>query len=169
MTEDLLRLERALAERDASPVSGGLEALLAYRTHSPDLVITDIAMPDLSGLELIEAIRVKAGDRKTKIIVVTTRGKKEDAEKGLELGADAYLTKPVTSGLLALVVRRYLRQLALVAEQLRASEETCCQVTLPRCGDSRSSMPKPAIAAAHRKSFEVDCRSRRTDSTESTG
>ena len=59
-----------------------------------DLMVTDVNMPRLNGLSLIEKVRVEMGSD-IPIIIVTTMGKEEDRDRGLELGANTYVTKPV--------------------------------------------------------------------------
>ena len=73
----------------------GLAALEQLRQHSFDLVVTDVNMPRLDGLGLITAIRQELRSR-VPIIVVTTKGGEADRERGLDLGANTYLTKPIT-------------------------------------------------------------------------
>ena len=60
-----------------------------------DLLITDINMPRMNGLSLVSKVRGEMG-MDLPIIIVTTMGKEEDRDKGLELGADFYVTKPVS-------------------------------------------------------------------------
>lgn len=72
----------------------GMEAVSKLYTNSYDLMITDINMPQMNGLSLIEKVR---GDMRLKvpIIIVTTMGLESDRDVGLELGANAYVTKPI--------------------------------------------------------------------------
>ncbi|MGD8353029.1 MAG: response regulator [Pseudomonadota bacterium] len=74
-------------------VEDGMEALQSLQTDTYDLVITDINMPNMDGLTLVRKIRTEVG-LTVPIIIITTLGKEEDRDKGLELGADSYLTKP---------------------------------------------------------------------------
>jgi two-component system cell cycle response regulator len=77
--------------------SSGGEALQIYREKSPGIVITDLIMPDISGLELCERIRSDKNDRYTYIILMTSNKEKDGVVKGLEAGADDYLVKPFDS------------------------------------------------------------------------
>ncbi|MDP2953633.1 MAG: response regulator transcription factor, partial [Chloroflexota bacterium] len=69
----------------------GAEALAMLEDNGPDLVLLDVMLPDLDGFEICRRIRAKSD---VPIILLTARGQKEDVIKGLELGADDYITKP---------------------------------------------------------------------------
>lgn len=71
----------------------GLEAVKALQADTFDLVITDINMPNMDGLSLVQKVRSDLG-LKVPMIIITTMGKETDRDMGLELGADSYLTKP---------------------------------------------------------------------------
>ena len=72
----------------------GLEALKMLSRSAYDLVITDINMPNMNGLALTRKIRGELA-LDVPIIIVTTMGKEKDRDKGLELGANSYVTKPI--------------------------------------------------------------------------
>lgn len=71
----------------------GKEALELYKSHKPDIVLTDINMPELDGLELIRIIR--KNDKTTKIIVLSAYSDQEKLLKAIPLGLFAYLVKPI--------------------------------------------------------------------------
>lgn len=73
----------------------GVDALKKLTTERVDLVITDINMPMMDGLKLISLIRGNARTRSVPIIIVTTEGAEEDRKRGLALGANAYIAKPI--------------------------------------------------------------------------
>jgi two-component system chemotaxis response regulator CheY len=73
----------------------GVDALKKLTTERVDLVITDINMPMMDGLKLISVIRGNARTRTIPIIIVTTEGAEEDRKRGLALGANAYIAKPI--------------------------------------------------------------------------
>jgi two-component system, chemotaxis family, chemotaxis protein CheY len=73
----------------------GVDALKKLTTEQVDLVITDINMPMMDGLKLITVIRGDARTKSLPIIIVTTEGAEEDRKRGLALGADAYIPKPI--------------------------------------------------------------------------
>src|SRR6202007_9211 len=76
------------------PAKTGLEALDLFALHRPGLVITDWLMPDLSGIELCQRLRTSFKDSFTYIILLTSVSEKSNVVKGLQAGADDYLTKP---------------------------------------------------------------------------
>jgi two-component system chemotaxis response regulator CheY len=88
---------RAALEADGAcevvEATSGLEALRLLPRGPYVLVITDINMPDLSGLELVAFIR-RSQHKTTPIVIISTEGRETDRERGLALGADAYITKP---------------------------------------------------------------------------
>jgi two-component system, chemotaxis family, chemotaxis protein CheY len=72
----------------------GQQALEKLEREAFDLLITDVNMPNLDGLGLIRAVRSRPG-RSLPIIIVTTRGGEKDRDRGMELGADAFVAKPL--------------------------------------------------------------------------
>lgn len=83
----------------------GAHGLAIYREYTPDLVITDIEMPTMTGLELLEAIR--ADDANTIVVIITAHGSEDYAIRALRLGAANYLKKPVHPGELLQLIRKY--------------------------------------------------------------
>ena len=83
-----------LGEVDVVEASGGFEALRLLPRGPYDLVITDINMPDINGLELIQFIRKSDHHKTTPILLISTQSSERDKERGLALGADAYVAKP---------------------------------------------------------------------------
>jgi two-component system chemotaxis response regulator CheY len=77
--------------------AGGFEALRLLPRGPYDLVITDINMPDINGLELIQFIRTNEHHRATPILLISTQSSQRDRARGLSLGADGYVTKPFTA------------------------------------------------------------------------
>ncbi len=86
----------------------GVEALKLLPRHSFDLIITDINMPDINGLELVSFVKNNPSYSHIPLIIVSTEGSKRDIEKGLSLGADAYIVKPFKPEELQEVVKKYL-------------------------------------------------------------
>jgi DNA-binding response OmpR family regulator len=99
----------------------GDEALMRVRTGSPDLVVLDLGLPGLDGLDVTRAIR---RDGNLPIIILTARDDETDRIVGLELGADDYVTKPFSPRELVARVRAVLRRNATAAgsEVLRAGD-----------------------------------------------
>ncbi len=77
-------------------VKDGFDALRLVPRADYELVITDINMPDINGLELIHTIRQHARHAHTPLVVITTNDRDRDVERALKLGASAVLTKPFT-------------------------------------------------------------------------
>jgi two-component system chemotaxis response regulator CheY len=76
----------------------GREALERLREHTDvDLVLLDINMPVMSGLEFLEAVSREDGLRDIPVVIISTEGKEEDTQRGLEAGAVAYIRKPFHS------------------------------------------------------------------------
>ena len=86
----------------------GFEALRQLPRESYDLIVTDINMPDINGLELISFVKNNAAYRGIPLVVVSTEGSGRDRDKGVGLGADAYLVKPFEPDELKAVVRELL-------------------------------------------------------------
>ncbi len=91
----------------ASP--SGFEALKVLPRQRFDLIITDINMPDINGLELINFVKKNPNYRDTPLFIVTTEGREKDRDRGLALGAAEYLVKPFSPQSLEGLVRRYLK------------------------------------------------------------
>ncbi|MBC5834082.1 response regulator [Flavobacterium sp. F372] len=72
----------------------GQEALDIVKTDFPDVIILDVMMPMVDGYATLEQIRKDANLSHTKVIFLSAKNKASDIEKGMALGADAYLTKP---------------------------------------------------------------------------
>ena len=75
----------------------GFAALRMLPRHAYDLIVTDINMPDINGLELVSFVKRDPRYRGTPLVIVSTEGSPRDREKGLALGADAYLVKPFSA------------------------------------------------------------------------
>jgi two-component system chemotaxis response regulator CheY len=89
----------------------GFEALKELPRRTFSVIITDINMPDINGLELIRFIRDNDRYKKTPLIIVSTESSQRDRERGLALGANSYLVKPFTPAALKETVERYLKDL----------------------------------------------------------
>jgi len=98
----------ALGEYELVEAANGFEALRILPREKVDMVITDINMPDINGLELISFIKNNPNYKDTPLIIISTEGSEKDREKGLSLGADAYLVKPFKPEELQSLIREYL-------------------------------------------------------------
>jgi DNA-binding response OmpR family regulator len=94
----------------------GIEAVEAAGAQRPDLVVLDLMLPGLDGLEAMRRIRALAG-RRTAVILLTARGEESDRVIGLRLGADDYIVKPFSPAELVARVDAVLRRVDTVPEQ----------------------------------------------------
>ncbi|MGF1551390.1 MAG: phosphate regulon transcriptional regulator PhoB [Paracoccaceae bacterium] len=88
----------------------GDDALLAIEEEKPDLVLLDWMLPGLSGIEVCRRIRAQSETRDLPVIMLTARGEEDDRVRGLDTGADDYLTKPFSVPELTARVRALLRR-----------------------------------------------------------
>jgi len=86
----------------------GPSALAVFAGERPDLVILDVNLPRIDGLEVLK--RIRAGGARTPVMMLTVRSSEEDQVRGLDLGADDYLTKPFSPRTLLARVRALLRR-----------------------------------------------------------
>jgi two-component system chemotaxis response regulator CheY len=88
----------------------GFEALRCLPRESFDLIVTDINMPDINGLELVSFVKNNDAYRSIPLVIVSTEGSERDREKGVGLGADAYLVKPFEPEALQEIVSNLLER-----------------------------------------------------------
>jgi len=88
----------------------GKEALRKFEQQAPDLIITDIMMPFMSGLEIVGAVK-KQGGKDTPIIVLSTMGQENVVLEAFKLGADDFITKPFSPKELSMRVQRYAQKM----------------------------------------------------------
>ncbi len=88
----------------------GLQGLQALREKKPDVVTCDISMPLMDGHEFLTAAKADAETRQIPIIIVTAIGQEDEVARAMELGANAYLTKPFSSSSLVETVQTQLKQ-----------------------------------------------------------
>jgi two-component system chemotaxis response regulator CheY len=93
---------------DVVEASSGFDALRLLPRGPYDLVITDINMPDINGLELVQFIRKSDRHRSTALIIISTQSSEKDRVRGLSLGADEYMAKPLSADELIRTVDRLL-------------------------------------------------------------
>jgi len=95
--EDILTLVALRFRRSGLEVilaRDGEEALELIQTRAPDAAVLDIAMPKLTGLEVVRRLRDSEETKSIPIVLLTARAAEKDVELGLEAGADEYITKP---------------------------------------------------------------------------
>jgi DNA-binding response OmpR family regulator len=106
----MVRFIRLNLEQDGFTVveaHTGMEALTQLRNTMPDLVLLDVMLPDIDGLEVLRMIREFS---QVPILMVTAKGEEDDRVRGLERGADDYITKPFSPRELASRIRAVLRR-----------------------------------------------------------
>ena len=86
----------------------GNEALAAIDAFAPDLVLLDVMMPGRSGYEVCERIKGDPATRGIRVLMLSAKGRDVEIAKGIDLGADAYVTKPFSTRDLAARVRELL-------------------------------------------------------------
>jgi two-component system KDP operon response regulator KdpE len=116
-------LKRSLAAHryNVRAAADGESALDLFSDWSPDLVITDLSMPEMSGVELCRELRKKS---KVPIIVLSVKGEEKSKVEALDVGADDYVTKPFGIDELLARVRANLRRVPVVETTLEAEAET---------------------------------------------
>lgn len=98
----------ALGDYQIVEASSGFEALRLLPRDHIDLILTDINMPDINGLELISYLRNNPNYKNIPVFIISTEGSSKDIEKGKQLGADEYLVKPFSPDTLQQLIKRYL-------------------------------------------------------------
>ena len=101
----------------------GKDALIIIREFNPDLVISDIMMPEMSGDELCSAIKGDLEMSHIPVVLLTAQGDEKNMLEGLEIGADAYITKPFSVGILKATIKNLLANRALLRQVYNSIEE----------------------------------------------
>ena len=117
----------------------GAEGLQRALEESPDLVVLDVMMPRMSGLEVCKQLRAKRGS--IPIIMLTARGQEVDKVVGLELGADDYVTKPFSIRELLARVKAVLRRTSVLPKDQDRRSFGEVEVDLRKCRVLRSGKP----------------------------
>jgi len=137
----LLRYNLEREGFEVSDVRDGEEALLAAAENPPDLILLDWMLPLVSGVEVCRQLRRRPETRTTPVIMLTARGEEADKIRGLDVGADDYITKPFSPAELIARIRALLRR-----AQPATDDETL------RCGDIRMDLAGHRV---HRDDQEV--------------
>lgn len=87
----------------------GVDGLRKLAGQKFDLILTDINMPIMDGLKLVKRVRSDPTHKDTPIIIITTEGSTEDRKRALELGANAYITKPIQAPQVIAQVKQLLK------------------------------------------------------------
>jgi two-component system chemotaxis response regulator CheY len=105
----LVRVD-GISEQDITQASDGQEALDKVRSGSFDLVLTDIKMPRMDGLEFVDKVRNELKRSDIPIIIISTKGAEDDIDRGMQMGANGYLSKPISMSKLRDLVLSLLGQ-----------------------------------------------------------
>ncbi len=96
------------SDMDIVEAASGFDALRLLPRGSYDLVITDINMPDINGLEVVRFVRKSERHQEIPLLIISTQSSERDRDRGLALGADGFLAKPFTPEELRLAVLQCL-------------------------------------------------------------
>ena len=91
---ELLRVNFEIEGFEVASAADGREGLERVRDHAPDIVVSDIMMPRVDGLQLLTELRKDPATAQVPVILLTAKAQNADVQQGLELGADDYVTKP---------------------------------------------------------------------------
>jgi len=108
----LVSIVESLGDYQIVEASSGFEALRLLPRGPVDLILTDINMPDINGLELISYLRKNLNYKDIPVFIISTEGSAKDIEKGKQLGADEYVVKPFSPASLQLLINKYLYKTA---------------------------------------------------------
>jgi two-component system chemotaxis response regulator CheY len=87
----------------------GVDGLRKLAVGRYDIIVTDINMPIMDGLKLVKRVRTDPIHRDTPIVIITTEGSNEDRQRALQLGANAYITKPIKAPQVIATVKELLK------------------------------------------------------------
>lgn len=108
----LISTIEALGEYNIVEASSGFEALRLLPREKVDLILTDINMPDINGLELISYLRNNPNYQDIPVFIVSTEGSSKDIDKGKLLGANEYVIKPFDPAKVQELILAYLGQVS---------------------------------------------------------
>ena len=109
---DLIEEMLSVDEYQVIKIHSSTGALAVIRAEKPDVVLLDIMMPDVSGLEVLRFMRREPGFQQIPVVIVSAKTLPADIRTGLDAGAEAYLTKPVDMEVLRETVARVIREAA---------------------------------------------------------
>jgi two-component system, OmpR family, phosphate regulon response regulator PhoB len=91
---EVIRITLEMEDFELHEAANGETGLKMAAQLRPDLVLSDVMMPGMDGLQLCQRIKADAGLKRTKVVLLSARGQPSDRKAGLSAGADAYLAKP---------------------------------------------------------------------------
>ncbi len=126
----LLKSSLQKAGYETSLALNGAEAVTLAKKESPDLILADVAMPEMDGFELCKHIRDDPTTEHIPFIFLTAKGELHDKVKGLNLGADDYISKPFHITEVTARIKTILQRMALLSQQASEAEESELQGNL---------------------------------------
>jgi two-component system phosphate regulon response regulator PhoB len=114
----------------ADIIHSGRVALEVIKTNPPDLVVLDLMLPDVDGLEVCRRLKWESATRHIPVLILSAKGEEADVVTGLELGADDYVTKPFSPRVLMARIKNITRRAAAVPADRSASPELPSRLTL---------------------------------------
>jgi two-component system chemotaxis response regulator CheY len=109
MREFIVSSLSALPNMLSVQAANGFEALKVLPQQSIDIILTDINMPDINGLELLTFVKNHPEYRTIPVVIISTEKSKADLQRGMSLGADDYLAKPFDPQDLHVIIQRLLK------------------------------------------------------------
>ena len=140
----VMKVKLSSACYNVSQATGGRQALITARREQPDLILLDVMMPDLDGFAVCSALKTDPSTAHIPVIMVTALSDSEARLKGLQAGADDFLTKPLDELTLLARVRSLLRAQASPDDR-RAHEHTRAALGLSNGTDPRHATKEQRI------------------------
>ena len=107
---ELITYLLTMHQYDVHTAASSNEAIKTLKTFQPLIILTDLQLPDIDGIELIQKLKADEKYKHIPIIAITARAMKGDKEKALAVGCDEYITKPIDVKTLPGIVGSYLRK-----------------------------------------------------------
>tara|TARA_B100000767_G_scaffold2010_1_gene1986 strand:+ start:2437 stop:3126 length:690 start_codon:yes stop_codon:yes gene_type:complete len=136
-----------------STASNGLEAVKKAKKHQPHLIIMDVMMPEMDGIEACEKIRILPELKDTVITFLTARGEDYSQVAGFEAGADDYITKPIKPKVLVSKIKSLLRRLNDTSSKVNSEVIHTGELTIDR--EAYKIISKGIEIVLPRKEFEL--------------
>ena len=136
-----------------STASNGIEAVKKAKKHQPHLIIMDVMMPEMDGIEACEKIRTLPELKNTIITFLTARGEDYSQVAGFEAGADDYITKPIKPKVLVSKIKALLRRLNDAAPEVNSEVMNIGDLTIDR--EAYKIISKGVEIVLPRKEFEL--------------
>lgn len=117
--EDIVELLNISLKREGYSVisaDNGEKAIALTRSSKPDLIVLDLMLPGIDGLEVCKTLKSNQESSSIPVIMLTAKGEESDVVTGLEIGAEDYITKPFSPKILVARIRRILKRISYVPD-----------------------------------------------------